>query len=190
MEEGRKRKGTEGDAVEKGVFEVEAVLFSAGRPMRAGEIAEVLGMEAGEVRKHLKKLVRLYSSRETAIEIVKVDTGYTFQVKREYAEEAKEVAPTDIPPEVMKTLALIGYYQPLAQSRLVEMVGSKTRAYRHIQTLVEMGLVSSRPKGRTRVLTTTKRFLERFNIPGCSREDIRKALTGQLTEGEKDGKGG
>ncbi len=136
------------------------------------EISENVGLDEKEVRRALKKLVGLYRNRETAIEIVNIGGRYTMQLKPEYAEETREIAPTDIPAEVVKTLSLIAYYQPITQSRIVEMRGPS--AYGHIKELIAMGLVSARPRGRTKVLRTTKRFLEKFNIDARTPDDIRR----------------
>ena len=160
--------------MEKDVLRVEAALFSAGKALSVGDIAGATGLENGVVRQALKKLVRLYSTRETALEVAKIGTKYQMHLREEYSEAARALAPKDVDAEVVKTLSLIAYYQPMAQSRLVEMIGS--RAYQHVKELVEMGLVVSRSRGRTKSLVTTKLFLERFGIDAKTPEEVRKAM--------------
>ena len=160
--------------MEREVLVVESALFSAAGPLSVREISDATGIEDGSVRRALKKLVSLYKNRETSIEIVRVGGKYIMQVKPEYAEEAREVAPTEIEPEMLKTLVLIAYYQPITQSRIVEMRGHG--AYAHIKELAAMGLITARARGRTKVLKTTKKFLERFNIDARTPEDIKEFL--------------
>jgi len=131
-------------------------------------------LEDGAVRQALKKLVRLYSTRETALEVAKIGAKYQMHLTEEYAETARALAPKDMPNDLVKTLSLIAYYQPMAQSRLVEMVGG--RAYQQVKVLVDMGLVTTRIRGRTKSLSTTKLFLERFGIDARTPEEVRRAM--------------
>ena len=160
--------------MERETLVVEAALFSAGKALSVSEIAEATGLEAGAVRKAMKKLVRLYGSRETALRIHKIGPRYQMQLREEFMEDTREVAPKDMPQDLVKTLSLIAYYQPIAQSRLNEMVGSK--AYGHIKELIQMGLVTAKVRGRTKSLSTTTLFLERFGINAKTTEEIKQAM--------------
>ena len=160
--------------MDREVLLVEAALFSAGKALSVGDIAEATGLENGVVRQALKKLGQVFNSRETALEIQKIGPKYQMKVREDFVEETRLLAPKDIPQELVKTLSLIAYHQPLPQSRLVEMVGS--RVYSQVKTLVDMGLVVSRSRGRTKSLSTTRLFLERFGIDAKTPEGIRSFM--------------
>ncbi|RLF49937.1 MAG: SMC-Scp complex subunit ScpB [Thermoplasmata archaeon] len=153
---------------------VEAVLFTAAKPMSVAEIAEVTGIDEKVVRKAIKALIEEYNGRESAIEIARVGRKYVMQVRKEYASVVATLAPIRIPRHLIKTLALIAYYQPITQSTIRDMIGPKV--YSHVQHLVELGLVKCRKRGKTYVLTTTKKFTEYFDIDAKSREELRKKI--------------
>jgi len=47
---------------------VEAALFSAGRPLKVSEIESATGIGSETIRKALKKLIKEYTAKDTAIE--------------------------------------------------------------------------------------------------------------------------
>jgi segregation and condensation protein B len=67
---------------------------------------------------------------------------------------------------------MIAYHQPILQSDLARSLGS--RVYDDVRELHQLGLVTSRKKGQTLLLTTTKRFCEYFGIEGTSKKAIKK----------------
>jgi len=158
--------------------QVEAALFSAGRPLKVAEIAEATGLSPASVRASLKKLVKEYGASKTALEVAKTGVKYAMQLKQDYARPAYTLAKTDIPRRVVKTLALIAYYQPLKQQRLLEMVGNK--AYSHVKELTKLGIVSAQMRGRYKVLSTTNRFVEYFGIESTKKSEIKKWMAKQV----------
>jgi segregation and condensation protein B len=152
--------------------DIEAVLFSAGKPVSIEEIAQACGRPEDAVRTIVRKLIAGYEKRDTAIEIAKVGSKYTMQLKPDALPKAGKIAPAVIPKPVLKTAALIAYYQPIRQSKLLVMVGAKV--YEHVRFLSEMGLISAKPYSHTFILTTSKKFPEYFGIPTARREDIKK----------------
>jgi segregation and condensation protein B len=151
---------------------IEAVLFSVGKPVSVEEIAQAGGLSEDTVRTSLKKLIAGYEKRQTAIEIAKVGSKYTIQLKPDILPRAGKLAPTTIPKQVLKTAALIAYYQPIRQSKLLMMAGNKV--YEHVKFLADMGLISAKKYSHTLILTTSKKFPEYFGIPTARREDIKK----------------
>ena len=95
-------------------------------------------------------------------------------LKPEYAEHAAKLAQMEIPLKVLKTAALIAYHQPLKQSQLVMMIGSK--AYDHVKELREIGLIKFRRDGPTKLLSTTPRFQDYFAIDAVDRDGIKQWL--------------
>lgn len=153
---------------------VEAALFSAGKPLLVEEISDTTGMPKDRVRDALKTLERSYERDDTAFEVARAGHKWAMQVKARYAPHAAKLAPMEIPARVIKTLALIAYHQPLLQSDLKNMVGS--RVYDHVGELVERGLVAGKDQGISKLLTTSERFPEYFGIPATDREEIRTFL--------------
>lgn len=157
---------------ERGI--VEAALFSAGRPVAVEEIAQSTGLPQENVRQLLKGLAGDYESRGSAVEVAKVGEKWTMQIGMEYTDRAQAFAPPEIPKDLLKTAALIAYHQPILQSDLFDMVGSKV--YEHTQTLESLNLINKKPSGRSFELTTTRYFVEFFGLKETNREGIRRLL--------------
>jgi segregation and condensation protein B len=153
---------------------VEAALFSAGKALTPDELARVTRLEPDVIREHLRALARAYTDRESAIEVAEIGTKWTMQIRSEYAERARAFAPPEIDRDLLKTAALIAYHQPLLQSDLFDMIGSKV--YEHTKALEELGLVNRKPSGRSLALTTTRYFAEFFGLKSTDREGIRKLM--------------
>ncbi len=150
---------------------VEGVLFSADRPLRVVDIEDATGFERGHVTKAIRRLASDYRRRNTSLEVVKVGSRWTMQVRREYTPAARTVAAPEVDPKYLRTLALIAYHQPMLQSDLQEMMGPKV--YDHVRELKAMGLINVKRKGATKELTTTQKFPEYFGIESAKREDIK-----------------
>ncbi|MEM3444435.1 MAG: SMC-Scp complex subunit ScpB [Thermoplasmata archaeon] len=165
---------------------IEALLFSSGRELSVREISQMLGVEEREVRKGCRALVQRYRKANTAIEIGRVGTKYVMRLKPEFVGVAVPVAMPELEKDEIKTLALIAFYQPLKQSLLSKMVGSKV--YEHIEKLKRLELIRARRAGATFTLTTTRKFLVYFGIPSGKKEEIRKWIANRvgivLKEGE------
>lgn len=157
---------------------VEAALFSAGRPLKVSEIQEATGISGDTVRKALKNLIREYAGKDTAMEIAKVSGKYVMQLKEDYASPAEMLAKTEVPKKYLKTASLIAYHQPIKQSDLVEMIGSK--GYEHVKALHGLGLISLKPYGATKKIRTTRKFLEYFGIDAKKPEEIKKFLAEKI----------
>ncbi len=153
---------------------VEAVLFSGGKPMRVKDIAEASGLDEKQVRSALRKLGRSYKSRNTALDIVKIGPKYSMQLKEEYALETEDVAEKELDREVMKTAAIIAYYQPMQKKELLEVVGEKARA--HVEELLARKLIYQDRTNRGYILETTPKFPEFFGLGTTDKIEMKKIL--------------
>ena len=153
---------------------VEAALFSAGRARTADELARATRLAPDVVKGHPRALANEYGKRGGAIEIVPIGTKWTMQIRSEYADRARAFAPPEIDRNLLKTAALIAYHQPLLQSDLFDMIGSKV--YEHTKALEDLGLVARKPSGRSLALTTTRYFAEFFGLKSTGREEIRRLM--------------
>ena len=163
---------------------IEAALFSAAGPVTVTELKEASGLDVRTVRSALKNLAEEYNSSDRAIEIAKMGPRYAMQVKKEYSIPAARLAELSVPKDVLKTASLIAYYQPILQSKLSDLLGSKV--YGHVRTLDELGLIRCRPKKNSVQLTTTKKFIETFGIDARSRDEVKAWIEEELSK--KNGK--
>jgi len=151
---------------------VEAVLFSASRPVKVSDIELRTQLSGSTVRRALKKLAKEYEDWGSSIEVAKTGTGYSLILREEYRPFGRQFAPKEVPDEVLRTAAWIAYHQPVLQSDLNRSLGS--RVYDDVRTLRKLGMVHGRKKGQTLLLTTTKRFSEYFGIDGASKQAVKK----------------
>lgn len=157
---------------------LEAVLFSAGRPLSVPDIEEAVGIERKQLRKGLKKLRRMYQNRKTSIEVKKIGRRYSMQLKPEYNQYGIEIMEPELDDEILKTAALIAYYQPIRQSDLKKKIGSKV--YDHIEHLKEKNLIIVERDGRTYSLRTSPKFQEYFGLGAKDRNELKKIISEKL----------
>ncbi len=153
---------------------VEAALFSAGRPVDVASLSDTTGYDRDQVRSALQHLQEDYRSRGTALEVEPAGEKWTMQVRTTYAEDVRTLAPMEVPEKTLKTLALIAYHQPILQSDLQDMVGSKV--YDHVRELKDLGLLRKRRHERSYLLSTTEKFPEYFGLSTTDPEEIRRQL--------------
>ncbi len=165
---------------------IEAALFAAGRAVSLEKLAKITGKPKKAVLSAVQELTEAYSSRGSGIEILDLGDRYVMQVKPEYSELMREVAPKELSAPKLRTLSMIAYHQPLLQSDLIDMRGSG--AYDHIKDLIERGFVESVPCGRSRQLSTTSLFADYFglkrNDPKAIKEKILELLRSQGGQSE------
>jgi segregation and condensation protein B len=154
------------EALAEGVRRAEAVLFAAGEPMSAAQIAEILphGVEAAEV---LMTLRALYVNR--GVNLVEVAGKWRFQTAQDlsYLFVEERQVQKKLSQASLETLAIIAYGQPVTRAE-IEAVRGVAVSKAVIDTLMETGWI--RIKGRRKTpgqpLTygTTDAFLEHFGL--------------------------
>ncbi|MDE0858251.1 MAG: SMC-Scp complex subunit ScpB [Candidatus Poseidoniaceae archaeon] len=158
---------------------LEATLFGAGRSMTVTELSAALGYDDDEM------LDSLYSLRSTlkrrrggALQVAEVGERWAIEVKPDIANHLPRETKTEIPQKLLKAAALVAYHQPMAQSRLVELLGQK--AYDYVRELAQLGMVDRRKDGNTRRLITTRRFSEAFGCPYTERKKVKQWFREQV----------
>ena len=160
---------------------LEATLFGAGRSLPQSELAKQFDITESTIRIALLDLQKSISGRkETALQLTEINRYWVLEVKPELSNFIPQIARTEIPKRLLKTAPLIAYHQPMAQNKLVEMVGQVT--YEHVSDLRELGLVDKRRDGNTRRLTTTRRFSEYFGCPHTAASDVAAWFKEQAKE--------
>ena len=96
------------------------------------------------------------------------------KLREEYAKPVRSLATPDIPRKLWKTLALIAYHEPVKQSELQTMLGS--RIYDHVRELKELNMIIMKADGNTRIITTTHLFPEYFGIDSGDKNKIKMYL--------------
>jgi segregation and condensation protein B len=161
------------------VLEIEAVLFAAGKPLSAHEIAGALGSDDPRaVARAVRTLEATYGNRQSSLEVRRVGDRFALQLQERFVPVVHAVTPVEMAPRTLKALTLIAYHQPVLQSVLVRMIGDV--AYEEVQHLRGLGLVRTEPKGSTLELSTTRRFAEYFGIPSGRADEIRRVLADKL----------
>jgi len=162
---------------------VESVLFSSGKPISINEIREATNLSVEKIKTTLDELIQDYNitrKNETSMEIVKAGEKFAMQVKKEFTDKTIMVAKPEIDTNLLKTLTLIAFHQPLKQSNLRRMIG--TKAYEHVDELSAMNLINTKKHGSTEMLTTTKFFPEYFGIDSTKPEEIRDFLMKKVAD--------
>lgn len=156
---------------------VESVLFSASKPVSISEIKEATELSPNQIKTTLEELIQDYNvtrKNETSMEVVKAGDKFAMQVKKQYADQSVMITKPEIESNLLKTLTLIAFHQPVKQSNLRRMIGQK--AYDHVDDLVGLRLVHTKKHGATEMLTTTKLFPEYFGINSTDTGEIKTFL--------------
>lgn len=150
---------------------VEAVLYLKGQPMNLTAIAEALGCEIEDAELGLIDLITEYAHRDSALEIVETDTGFSLRLRSEFADLVHKLIPVDLGRGALRTLAAIALKKNIVQSELIELRGAG--AYQHVQELVEQGFIRKKrqAEGRSSVLHVTTKFHQYFEI-----DDLTKLI--------------
>ena len=160
---------------------IESLLFSASKPVSINEIKDATDLPPKTIKYTLDTLIEDYNverKNDTSMEIVKAGNKYAMQVKKKYIDQSVMISKPDINSNLLKTLALIAFHQPVKQSNLRRIAGPKI--YDHVDELASMKLVHSRKHGSTEMLTTTKLFPEYFGIDTTKPEEIRDFLANKV----------
>ena len=143
---------------------IEAILYIKGQPLSLEEIRTLLGCERQIVEEGLIELMNDYAHRDSALEIVETNLGYSLQLKSAYNGLLKDLIPGELGKGALRTLAAIAIKNPILQTELIELRGSS--AYQQVSELVELGFIRKRPQadGRSYWLEVTDKFHQYFEI--------------------------
>ncbi len=156
--------------------QIEAILYIKGRPLSIEEIGALLEEEANGnrssslvvnrelIEEGLIELMNDYAHRDSALEIVETNLGYSLQLKSAYNSLLKDLIPAELGKGALRTLAAIALKNPILQTDLIELRGSS--AYQQVSELVELGFIRKKPQtnGRSYWLEVTDKFHQYFEI--------------------------
>lgn len=177
---------------------IEAALLAASEPLSLDRLTKLFDGRSCPEKKELKETIaKLSEECETrGIEIKEVASGYRYQVKKElgpWIQKLWEEKPDRYSRATLETLALIAYKQPITRSE-IESVRGVAVSPNIIRSLMEREWVQvsgqKEVPGRPDLLSTTKQFLDDFNIKSLSElptldeikdlEEIEKKFEAQL----------
>lgn len=142
---------------------IEAILYCVPEGVSTRKLASMLGIgSVGYVKKALEGLQTEYKEANRGFQMVEEDTVWRFIVKQEYLDLVKEAAKPELPSAVLETLAYIAKEGKIKQSELIKKRTNK--AYDHVKELKNVGFVEISRKGRTNVLSLTKKFYDYFQL--------------------------
>lgn len=143
---------------------IEAILFTTGRFLTVQDISNLTSITSFElISDAINNLMQEYNSRNSSLEIIQQGNQYKLTLKKNYLYLTTQLLrDTELDKPTQETLALIAYKQPVLQSLIVKMRGNT--AYEHISRLTELEFIGSEKYGRTRLIKTTPKFYEYFDI--------------------------
>ncbi len=148
---------------------IEAVLFAAGNPMTANEIAHIVQLDLIGTQNLLLELQQDLDQRHSGLTIRQVAGGYQLATRPEafaVIERLSQVVDRKISAPTMETLSIIAFRQPITKAEIEQIRG--VRIERALQKLMELELVAEvgRKKvlGRPILYGTTDAFLRCFGI--------------------------
>ena len=178
---------TEGasEALVEGIRRAEAILFAAGEPLSAEQIAETLphGVEAAEV---LMALRAQYVNR--GVNLVEVAGKWRFQTASDlsYLFVEERQGQKKLGQATLETLAIIAYHQPVTRAEIEEIRGvSVSRGT--VDQLLEMEWIRfGRRKmtpGRPVTFVVTQEFLAHFRLESpCDLPGLKELRSAGLLE--------
>ncbi|MEM7591670.1 MAG: SMC-Scp complex subunit ScpB [Cyanobacteria bacterium P01_A01_bin.83] len=154
---------------------IEAIIYIKGRPLSVEEIYAYLHQQESDgskiaqsdrelIEDGLIELMSDYAHRDSALEIVETETGYSLQLKNQYEYLLQELVPAELGKGALRTLAAVALKNPILQTELIDLRGSS--AYQQVAELVNLGFVRKREQadGRSYWLEVTNKFHQYFEI--------------------------
>lgn len=154
---------------------IEAIIYIKGRPLSIEEIHACLQEKDTESAKisegdreliedGIIELMNDYAHRDSALEIIETEAGYSLQLKQDYEYLLQELVPAELGKGALRTLAAVALRNPILQTELIDLRGSS--AYQQIAELVQLGFVRKREQtdGRSYWLEVTNKFHQYFEI--------------------------
>jgi segregation and condensation protein B len=178
---------------------IEALLFSAQKPLSIGEIAKALRSAGSEDELAPNEFVRVtepqvagaleqlkieYIEQQRAFQLIERAEGWQLASDPAYAAWVRQLFPGPKParlsPPALETLAIIAYRQPIVRADVEAVRGVTVESV--LQTLMERGLVKIAGRadipGRPLLYGTTQFFLDHFGLRNLDElpnvEELRK----------------
>jgi len=154
------------DLMERRLQDLEAALYSAGRPLTVDEIKPVVKTRSDKVPYKIASALRKrYNARNRALEIVRLQDGrVSLQLKENYDDFVKQFNNKPLlKMGPLKTLSYVAFHQPVDQRQVIADRGS--HVYSHLRMMEDMGLIHrERTEERSFIITTTSFYGDYFGF--------------------------
>lgn len=151
---------------ESRICNLEAALYSAGRPLATKDLMLAAGTRSEKsIHKLLGHLIKRYQERGGALEIVYLeDSRISLQLKLIYSSFVKKFNNKPLLRKgPLKTLSYIAFHQPVDQRQVIADRG--THVYSHLKMIEHMGLITrERTEERSYMIKTTSFFGDYFGF--------------------------
>ncbi len=149
---------------------IEALIFASGEPLSINRICEILECSEVEVSDAINSLVCEYESRNSSIQIIKLNDSWQMTTLSEFAAPIRKMLEiqrnTPLSQAAFEVLAVVAYNQPVTKSFVEQVRGVDCSGV--MSSLVEKGLIEERGRlelpGRPLIYGTTDRFLRCFSL--------------------------
>ena len=147
---------------------IEAMLFSAGRPVKIEELILNLEINKEEIEKIIKEMQKDYEKEERGIELIKIENSYQLCNKKEYYENIYPIIDNRSKPKLsnaaLETLSIIAYNPRVTRPEIEAIRGVSADA--SMYKLLEYNLIEEAGKsdlpGKPMTYKTTQEFLKMF----------------------------
>lgn len=147
---------------------IEAILFSAGRPVTKSELMLALEITEEDLEKLVTAMQEEYDDEKRGIEIIKIEDSYQLCTKKELYEFIYPILDKRTKPNLsnasLETLAIIAYNPKITRAEIEDIRGVSADAC--VYKLLEYGLIEEAGKidlpGKPMSYKTTSEFLRMF----------------------------
>ena len=168
---------------------IEAILFSAGRPVTKKELILSLEISEEDIESIISNLQEEYKQAERGIEIIRIDNSYQMCTRKDLYEFIYPVLDKRNKPNLsnaaLETLAIIAYNPKITRAEIEAIRGVSADAC--VYKLLEYGLIEEAGKidlpGRPMSYKTTNEFLRMFGYN--SLEDLPELPRYKLDENKQ-----
>lgn len=149
---------------------IEAMLFSAGKPVNLKEIAEIIDIPEQDADKIIGVMREEYKEQNRGIEIIKAENTYTFGTKKELYDYIYPLFDNRSKPSLsnaaLETISIIAYNPKITRAEIEQIRGVSSDA--SIYKLLEYNLIEEAGKldapGRPTTYRVTDEFYKMFGI--------------------------
>lgn len=149
---------------------IEAMLFAAGREVSVKELTNALELGAEDIDKIILNMKAEYETRNSGIEIIKINDSYQLCTRKEYYEYIYPLFDNRSKPNIsnaaLETLSIIAYNPNVTRAEIEAIRG--VNADGTVYKLLEFDLIEEAGKldapGRPTMYKVTSKFMKMFGI--------------------------
>lgn len=168
---------------------IEAMLFAAGREVSVKELTNALELGAEDIDKIILNMKAEYETRNSGIEIIKINDSYQLCTRKEYYEYIYPLFDNRSKPNIsnaaLETLSIIAYNPNVTRAEIEAIRG--VNADGTVYKLLEFDLIEEAGKldapGRPTMYKVTSKFMKMFGI--SSLDELPELPRYKLDENEQ-----